>query len=362
MTTTQASAGMPAEQAAKRTVPSPGKTHRELIEQAMRHSWFPVARSADIVAGGTPQAATLLGVQLVVYRDGTGQAAVASRRCPHRGADLSIGQVHETSIGCPYHGWQFASGDGLCVRVPSLDDQGKIPPKARLRVFPVAERYGLVWTSLETPLEPLYELPEWEREPFEWLQAEPLDSPVGVAVTVENFRDVAHFPFVHKVSMGPTPEVVEPLSVTREGSHVWMFRPLNAGTGEWAGDGDCEMQYHCVAPGLSAITYDYAELGRRVVAGFPSPISYEHVKIFWGVANAVDFAGASIEENLRLEEMVYLEDIPIVENIQPREIPWDAEYEEFSAPADVFTLNYRRAFLDLARRVEEAQYASDAAQ
>ncbi|TDP91467.1 phenylpropionate dioxygenase-like ring-hydroxylating dioxygenase large terminal subunit [Leucobacter luti] len=338
------------------------KSNRELIEQAMRHSWFPVARSADLTPGGTPQPATLLGSQLVVYRDGQGRASVASRRCPHRGADLSLGKVHDASIGCPYHGWQYASGDGLCVRVPSIEDQSKIPPKAKLQVFPVEERYGLIWTALEEPIEPLYRLPEWEREEFTWLQADPLDSPVGVAVTVENFRDVAHFPFVHQVSMGPTPEVVEPLQVSREGSHVWMFRPLNAGTGEWAGDGDCEMQYHCVAPGLSSITYDYAKLGRRVVAGFPSPISFEHVKIFWGVANATEFTGAPIEENLRLEEMVYLEDIPIVENNHPREVPWDAEIEEFSAPADVFTLNYRRAFLDLARRTEETLRARDTAE
>ena len=338
------------------------KTNRQLIEQAMRHSWFPVARSADLVAGGKPEAATLLGVPLVVYRDGGGRAAVASRRCPHRGADLSIGEVHESSIGCPYHGWQFSSGDGLCVRVPSLEDQSKIPPKARIKTYPIEERYGLVWTALEDPIEPLYELDEWTAEEFEWLPATPLDSPVGVSVSVENFRDVAHFPFVHKVSMGPTPEVVEPLNVKRDGVHTWMFRELNAGTGEWAEDGDCTMKYHCVAPGLASITYDYERYGTRVVAGFPSPIAYDHVKIFWGVANAVSYSGASIEENLRIEEMVYLEDIPIVENITPREVPWDAESEEFSAPADLFTLNYRRSFLELARRVEETYYARDTAQ
>ena len=337
------------------------RTNRELIEQAMRHSWFPVARSSDLVPGARAQTATLLGEQLVVYRDGEGRVAVASRRCPHRGADLSIGEVHKNSIGCPYHGWEYSSEDGRCVRLPSMEDQSKISPKIRLQTFPVQERYGLVWTALEDPLEPLYELPEWEAEEFVWLQADPLDSPVGVAVSVENFRDVAHFPFVHKVSMGPTPEVVEPLDVSREGSHVWMTRELNAGTGEWADDGDCMMKYHCVAPGLASITYDYERFGRRVVAGFPSPISYEHVKIFWGVANAVNFTGASIERNLYIEEAVYLEDIPIVANLQPREVPWDAEVEEFSAPADIFTLNYRRAFLDLARRVDDHVRAGEGA-
>ncbi|MFW0796009.1 Rieske 2Fe-2S domain-containing protein [Gordonia sp. CPCC 205515] len=319
-------------------------TKRDLAEEAMRHSWFPVARSVDL---DTPQRATLLGVDLVVYRDKSGRVAVSDRRCPHRGADLSQGEVHERSIGCPYHGWEFASENGACVRVPSLADQSKIPPKAAIRNYPAVERFGQVWTVLEDPIRELYDPEEWQGVDLEWAAADPIDSPVGVAVSIENFRDVAHFPFVHKVSMGPTPEVVEPLQVQRDGLEVWMDRPLNAGTGEWAGDGNCMMRYHCGAPGFASITYHYEDLGRRVVAGFPSPISYEHVTIFWGVANEVGFKGASLEENLRLEEIVYLEDVPIVENVVPREVPWDADYQEFSVPADMFTLNYRRSFMEL---------------
>ncbi len=328
--------------------PERTKTKRELAEAAMRRSWFPVARSIDLAK---PQPATLLGIKLVVYRDGEGRPVVQSRRCPHRGGDLSIGEVHAGSIGCPYHGWEFASSDGACVRVPSLPDQAKIPPKARIATYPAVEKFGHVWTVLEDPIVDIYDPVEWRDVDLVWMAADPIDSPVGVGVTVENFRDVAHFPFVHKVSMGPTPEVVEPLDVRRDGLDVWMLRPLDAGSGEWANDGDCMMRYHCAAPGLASITYDYDKYGVRVVAGFPSPISYEHVKIFWGVANAADYSGASLEENLRVEEMVYLEDVPIVEDLDPREIPWDNEIEEFSVPADMFTLNYRRCFLDLMRRV-----------
>ncbi|BBZ25826.1 (2Fe-2S)-binding protein [Mycolicibacterium madagascariense] len=322
---------------------------RELAEAAMRRSWFPVARIADL---DTPQQATLLGVKLVVYRNRSGVVAVQSRRCPHRGGDLSIGRVHEESIGCPYHGWEFDSSTGACARVPSLADQSKIPPKAHLTTYPAVEKYGHVWTVLEDPITDMYDLPEWRGVDFQWLAADPIDSPVGVGVTIENFRDVAHFPFVHVVSMGPSPEVVEPLDVHRDGLDTWMDRPLDAGSGEWANDGNCMMRYHCVAPGLASITYDYEKLGRRIVAGFPSPISYEHVTIFWGVANEVGYRGESLQECLRLEEMVYLEDVPIVENLDPREIPWDNEVQEFSVPSDKFTLNYRRCFHELMGRVE----------
>ncbi|MGA5702718.1 Rieske 2Fe-2S domain-containing protein [Peterkaempfera bronchialis] len=324
-------------------------TRRDQAERAMRHSWFPVARSVDLA---TPQPAVLLGEQLVVFRDGSGAARVTARRCPHRGADLSLGIVHGGSIGCPYHGWRFDGADGGCTHVPSLADQSRIPPKAAIRAYPAVERFGHVWTVLEEPVTELYDPAEWHGHDLVWLAADPLDSPTGVAAAIENFRDVAHFPFVHQVSMGPTPEVVEPLEVSRDGIDVRMERMLDAGSGDWAAQGDCLMAYHCIAPGFASISYRYANAGLRVVAGFPSPVSYEQVKIFWGVANDRDFRGDSLEECLRVEEMVYLEDMPVVANLQPREVPWDAEVPEFSVPADLFTLNYRRAFGELMNRTE----------
>lgn len=331
------------------------QTKRDRAEQAMRRQWFPVARSVDL---DTPEAATLLGERLVVYRTESGRAVVQSRRCSHRGGDLSIGKVHGECIACPYHGWQFSADDGRCTRVPSLPDQAAIPPRAAIRTYPSVERFGHVWTALEEPATEMYDPPEWHGLELEWLAATPLDSPTGVAVAIENFRDVAHFPFVHEVSMGATPHVVEPLDVRRDGVDVWMDRPLDAGDGDWANDGDCTMNYHCVAPGVAIITYDYARLGKRVVAGFPSPVAYDHVKIFWGVANAADFSGADLEENLRIEEMVYREDMPIVEHLEPREIDWDGAYVEHSVPADLFTLNYRRAFGTFVERaLEESQAA-----
>ncbi|NBA98379.1 aromatic ring-hydroxylating dioxygenase subunit alpha [Pseudomonas sp. R5(2019)] len=322
-------------------------TQRQRAEAAMRRQWFPVARSVDLA---TPQSATLLGERLVVYRTESGQAVVQDARCPHRGADFALGKVHGESIACPYHGWRFDAEDGKCSHVPSLADQCKIPPQASIKTYPVIERFAHVWTVLEDPVQALYDPEQWKGIEFEWLAAEPLHSPTGVAVAIENFRDVAHFPFVHHVSMGPTPQVVEPLKVRREGLDVVMERPLDAGEGEWANDGDCIMFYHCAAPGLASITYDYERLGKRIVAGFPSPMAYDDVKIFWGVANARDFTGADLQENLRIEEMVYLEDMPIAAGIYPREIDWDGVFVEHSVPADLFTLNYRRAFREFMER------------
>lgn len=328
-------------------LPAFGGPKREAAEAAMRRAWWPVARSVDLA---TPQPAILLGERLVVYRTESGRAVVQSRRCPHRGGDMCQGKVHGEAIGCPYHGWQFSAEDGVVSHVPSMPDQSKRPMKAQLKTYPVIEQWGHVWTVLEGEGPDFYKVPAWDGVTFEWMAGTPLDSVTGVAVAIENFRDVAHFPFVHEVSMGPTPHVVEPLQVKRDGLTITMDRPLLAGAGDWATDGNCDMHYFCAAPGIATITYDYPDKGKRVVVGFPSPMAYDHVMIFWGVANEVGFKGESLEECLRLEEIVYREDLPIAGALEPREVDWDGGYEEHSVPADLFTLNYRRAFNEFVTR------------
>ena len=322
---------------------------RELAEQAMRHSWFPVARSTDVT--NAPFHAVLLGERLAVFRGVDGTPRVIANRCPHRGGSLGHGKVHGDSIACSYHGWQFDGSSGACTRVPSLEDQSKIPPRASVKPYPAVERFGHIWTALEEPQHELYAPAHWVGTDFEWLVAEPIMARTGVAVAIENFRDVAHFPFVHEATMGPSPEVVEPLHVSRDGVDVYMDRPLEAGSGEWADQGDCMMRYHCAAPGFASITYVYEELGTRVVVGFPSPVAYDEIIIYWAVANEVGFKGDSLETCLEVETRVYLEDIPIADKLEPREVPWDREHHEDSVPSDLFTLNYRRAFRELMDEV-----------
>jgi phenylpropionate dioxygenase-like ring-hydroxylating dioxygenase large terminal subunit len=179
---------------------------RDLTEQAMRHQWWPVARLDELTK---PVAATLLGEKLVVYRTESGRIAVQSSRCPHRGGNFSIGKVHGESIACPYHGWQFSSETGRCTRVPSLADQSKIPPQAAIKTYPAIARYGHVWTVLEERGLQMYDLAEWRDLDLEWLAVVPVDCEHGVAVAMENFRDVSHKPFVHMPTIGQSDPVIE---------------------------------------------------------------------------------------------------------------------------------------------------------
>src|SRR6478609_2126056 len=86
----------------------------EDISLALRHCWQPVARIEDLERG--PQRAVLLGEALAVFLTESGEPAVVTDRCAHRGASLSMGKVAGESIQCPYHGWEWAGKDGASTR------------------------------------------------------------------------------------------------------------------------------------------------------------------------------------------------------------------------------------------------------
>ena len=56
--------------------------------------WVPVAAAAGL-GPAAPQRASVFGEELVLWRDAVGRAKAFTDRCPHRGARLSMGRVHE---------------------------------------------------------------------------------------------------------------------------------------------------------------------------------------------------------------------------------------------------------------------------
>ncbi|HEY1795543.1 MAG TPA: Rieske 2Fe-2S domain-containing protein [Stellaceae bacterium] len=121
-------------------------------DDAYHRIWVPVAL-ADEVSAGQPLGVDLLGTRVVAYRDPAGKPVVQTAWCPHLGADLSVGQIAEGQIRCPYHHWRFDAKGG-CAHIPTGD---KIPPGARIATWPVAETWGLVWAF--NGAEPLYPPP-----------------------------------------------------------------------------------------------------------------------------------------------------------------------------------------------------------
>jgi phenylpropionate dioxygenase-like ring-hydroxylating dioxygenase large terminal subunit len=320
----------------------------EEISLALRHCWQPVARLEDLEHG--PQRAVLLGEALAVFLTGSGAPAVVSDRCAHRGASLSMGRVAGESIQCPYHGWEWAGDDGACTRVPSLADQSQIPARARVAAFPARLHWGLVWTVLEQPLGEPPDLPWFDEDAWTWGHGTPFELPVGLGVMIENFRDVAHFAFVHETTLGPLPEVVEPLDVQRDGIEVTMRREMRFGDKAaklWSPVG--EARYRVIAPNFISFQM-FTGTGERCLLHAARAISATESAHYWiegGLAEGFD--EAALEEAIDYEGRIYREDLPVISAVEPPELSLDPN-SGVSTLADRFTLAYRPAFAEFVER------------
>jgi phenylpropionate dioxygenase-like ring-hydroxylating dioxygenase large terminal subunit len=167
-------------------------------QPVLRRFWYavmPVSR-LDLA----PQPFTLLGENIVLWRQADGTPAALKDRCCHRTAKLSKGFVENGNIVCGYHGWTYDC-TGTCVRIPQQPD-AQIPANARVTSYRAQEKYGYVWVALEEPLRPIPDFPEdglpGYRRIFQFHQ-EWKTSPLRM---MENSFDNSHFSYVHKANFG----------------------------------------------------------------------------------------------------------------------------------------------------------------
>lgn len=319
----------------------------EDVSLALRHCWQPVARLQDLEHG--PQRAVLLGEALAVFLTENGEPAVLADRCAHRGASLSMGKVRGDSIQCPYHGWEWASGDGACTRIPSLPDQRQIPARAQIPAYPARAQWGLVWTVLEEPLGEPPNLPWFDPADWTWGHGTPFELPVAFGLMIENFRDVAHFAFVHQDTLGPLPEVIEPLEPERNGLEVTMRRKMEFGDDAAAVWGPLrEMGTHVIAPNFTSARV-FTQEGERCLLHAARAISATESAHYWIEAGLENFDEERLEKLIAYDARIYAEDLRIISAVEPRELPLDPNADA-NALADRFTLAYRQAFREFVDR------------
>lgn len=319
----------------------------EEVSLALRRCWQPVARLQDLERG--PQRAVLLGEALAVFLTESGEPAVVADRCAHRGASLSMGKVEGESIQCPYHGWEWAGDDGTCTRIPSLSDQRQIPSRARIPAYPARAHLGLVWTVLEEPLSDLPIPPWFDAEEWTWGHGTPFELPVAFGLMIENFRDVAHFAFVHQATLGAMPQVIEPLEPDRRGLEVTLRRKMEFGDDAEAVWGPVrEMGYHVIAPNFTSAQL-FTEEGERCVLHAARAISATESAHYWIEGGLENFDEGRLEQAIAYDGRIYREDVAITSAIEPRELPLDPNADA-NALADRFTLAYRQAFSEFVHR------------
>ena len=302
---------------------------------------------AEALGHDAPLGVQLLDQRWVLWRDAAGSPHAAPDRCPHRGAQLSLGRVCQGELQCPYHGWRFA-GDGRCLSVPAVP--GFVPPAGHgLNSLPLVECHGLLWLRPDGGAPQLPHFAAESDERLRKLTVGPYRVQASAPRVVENFLDLAHFGTVHEGWLGDAEHLAVPpyqVSVSAEqgllatGCRAWQPRShLSAQGGAWV-----DYDYRVPAPYTAVLEKAPEQAGgwRESIALFIAPESPSCSQVWFRLA-VPDFE--SSDEALRaFQHTIFTQDQPVLESQQPKLLPIspEAAAQEVHCAADRSAMAYRR--------------------
>ena len=85
-----------------------------------------------------PLRVTILGEDLVVFRDLSGAVGLLELHCPHRGTSLEFGLIAEQGIRCCYHAWLF-DVDGTILETPGEPAESTLKDRLCHGAYPTHE-------------------------------------------------------------------------------------------------------------------------------------------------------------------------------------------------------------------------------
>ena len=165
----------------------------------LRYYWHPVAGSVELDENPVKKV-RVLGEDLVLYRDRSGNLGLIDEPCPHRRVSLEYGIPEAEGLRCPYHGWVF-NHEGRCLEQPAEPWDSTFKDRVTTKAYKVQELGGLVFAYMgpePAPLLPRYDLLVWDNVvrqvgmtmiPCNWLQA------------MENSLDPVHVEWLHSYYM-----------------------------------------------------------------------------------------------------------------------------------------------------------------
>jgi len=171
----------------------PGTPAGELL----RRYWLPVGYVQELADQPT-QFVRVLGEDLVLFKDKSGNVGLLQDHCAHRGASMLYGRVEERGISCAYHGWLYDTA-GNCLETPAEPAGSMFHLTVKMRAYPVREFIGMYWAYMgpgEPPEIPHYDV--WVRKDGRrhlYLQPQ-LDA--NWVQPMENSVDPAHLQILHQ--------------------------------------------------------------------------------------------------------------------------------------------------------------------
>ena len=315
---------------------------------ALRAYWHPVAFSGDVTI--KPHPAVLLDERLVLYRTESGVASALKDLCIHRGTPLSLGSVEGEAIVCAYHGWSY-DPRGTVLRIPSVSEDRRIPPKAKVDAYRVREQHGIVWvcSENETAAE-ILDFPEFADPSFHTFATDDDYWNASAARLVENFIDSAHFAWVHDGLLGHKERpLAPPITTQRDGNILDVRFKMEVGTAMHAGEYS-DVHYEVGLPFTLRQLRTDPEGRQHVVFVAVSPIGSNRLRRFAYKMRNYD-QDAPDEPYTERARTISDQDRAIVEQQRPEELPVDLAAELHIKGPDDPALAYRKALAELGVEV-----------
>lgn len=213
--------------------------------------------------------------------------------------------------------------------------------------MPVIERFGHLWTTPGTPNRDLFTIPEVDSPGRSLVDVGSVRVKCSPLRAVENFLDIAHFPFVHTDILGAEPHTEVgryDVRIREEVDEVWatkvsFYQPQAAKSAE--GGITTEYMYRVPAPTCAVL---YKTCPPRpgewdVITLFVQPLTDEWCEVWPWMALYDD--ESTMAEMISFQQLIFMQDRSILENQVPRKLPLDPGMET-PTQADMTSVAYRR--------------------
>jgi vanillate O-demethylase monooxygenase subunit len=330
----------------------------------LRNCWYVAALDHELIDGKL-LSRMLLGEHVLLYRGESGKVTALNDRCPHRGALLSRGRLEGDAVRCMYHGIKY-DASGRCVQIPGQD---MIPPKLRVRSYPVVERSPFIWVWMgeAAKADPalIVDLPYLADPAWKGIPAY-LHYDASYLLIVDNLSDFSHLAFVHTKTLGGSEEyayVSKPTVIERleRGFRVERWH-LNSDSPPFhkkvIPDRNVKVDRRNIAtmlvPGIFTMETLFAPVEQGApqgnVAGarqyrncqFMTPETERSTHFFWSYLNNYEGDDSTISRSL-LNSLIegFMEDKAIIER-QQRTLEEDPSFQMLGILADAPLAHFRR--------------------
>ena len=227
-----------------------------------------------------------------------------------------------------------------------------IPDDCKVKAHDAAIEYDLVWVRLDSSLDTrIPGCPAFADAAFRCVAGEPYTWPTSAARRLENFVDLAHFPFVHDGTLGDRRQTRVPIAKVDRLNRELRFQFVPSPEMQLPGVAlMAPTDYRLWVPFTVNLEFFFPDGERSQLWMSASPLESGVCRSFWFTCRTADRDGAD-QPHLDFQALVLSEDLPVIEAQDPPEIP--APAEEYSVRTDKVSIAYRRWLKELSRAADD---------